>query len=334
MLVRSDGKLVGTIGGGCGEAGVIQKAHLSLTDGQFREELADLTEDISVESEGVCGGTLRVFIEPWQPQPEAIALADELARLGDGSAGLIVHQVIQGEPAPAGPLGRRAILDEAGRPLYSGLPAGFSLPTLPPRRLHQVSHQGTHEVYSERWEPIPTLVVVGAGHIAEPLEQVGRLVGFRTVVVDDRRLFANRERFPQAGQVVCGPILEVMRQIELTPHHYLVLVTRGHTLDMDALRVLIDRSEPLAYIGMIGSKRRVGAVLQLLEREGYPRELFTHVYTPVGLSIGAETPAEIAVSIAAEMISVLRKAGEDTRSMARLTGLHPALRRASLPGDG
>ncbi len=184
------------------------------------------------------------------------------------------------------------------------------------------------QVYSERWDPQPSLVIVGAGHIAEPLEQVARIAGFRTVVVDDRRLFANRERFPEAHQVVCGPILEVCRDIELSRHHYVVLVTRGHTLDMDALRVFIDREAPLAYLGMIGSKRRVGAVFQLLEEEGYGREAFEHVYAPIGLNIGAETPAEIAISVLAEMIAVRRRAGEDTRSLVRISGVHPALRRA------
>ncbi|NIP74191.1 MAG: XdhC/CoxI family protein, partial [Gammaproteobacteria bacterium] len=86
MLVRQDGSLVGTIGGGCGEAGVIQKAKLSLLDGQIREELADLTEDISTESEAVCGGTLRVFIEPWQPGPDNVQLAHLLAELADGGS--------------------------------------------------------------------------------------------------------------------------------------------------------------------------------------------------------------------------------------------------------
>jgi xanthine dehydrogenase accessory factor len=186
------------------------------------------------------------------------------------------------------------------------------------------------QFFIERWEPSPSLVIVGAGHIAEPLESLARMTGFRTVVIDDRRAFANRERFPQASQVECGPILEVCRRIELSPHHYLVLVTRGHVLDMDALRVFVERAEPVAYIGMIGSRRRVNAVFDLLEEEGYPREYFTHVHAPVGLSIGAETPAEIAVSIMAEVIALRRRSGEDTRPLTQLSGRHPSLRRASL----
>ncbi len=333
MLVRADGTLLGTIGGGCGEAGVIQKAKLSLLDGQTREELADLTEAISTDSEAVCGGTLRVFIEPWQPTPERIGLAHLLGELSQCRQEVVLHQVVV-DAGPHSRVGQRLILDPAGEALYSDLPPGLEPPPVPRDRPHQLKTVGERQVYTERWNPAPCLVIVGAGHIAEPLEQVGRMTGFRTVVVDDRRLFANRERFPQADQVVCGPILDVCRQIELSPHHYFVLVTRGHTLDMDALRVLIDRREPVAYIGMIGSKRRVGAVFELLEKEGYGRELFGHVYAPIGLNIGAETPAEIAVSVLAEVISVRRRVNDETVSLVRISGVHPSLRRTKLQPAG
>ncbi len=329
MLVKVDGKLVGTIGGGCGEAGVIQKAKLSLLDGKVREDLADLTEDISIESEAVCGGTLRVFIEPWQPDPASIALARRLIELSDGREQVVLHQIVK-DSGDSEPLARRAIFDGEGKAIFTNVPPGVKLPATPERKPHQLKTVDGYEIYTERWDPVSTLVIVGAGHIAEPLDALARMVGFRTVVVDDRRLFANRERFPEATQVVCGPILEVCRQIELSPHHYFVLVTRGHTLDMDALRVLIDRGEKIAYIGMIGSKRRVSAVFQLLEEEGYGRELFSDVYSPIGLNIGAETPPEIAVSLMAEIVSVCRGAGEDTRSLVRIAGLHPSLRRQTI----
>lgn len=333
MLVRADGSLSGTIGGGCGEAGVIQKARLSLRDGKFREDLADLTEDITTDAEGVCGGTLRVFIQPWQPTPENIALAGQLKNLADGDAEVVVHQVVQAPDGEDDSLGRYIIQDSQGHLLSPSPAAPPELPALPPLpelRHHQLKRVGAHQIYSERWLPIPTLIVVGAGHIAEPLEQMARMSGFRTVVVDDRTLFANRQRFPDATQVVCGPILEVVRQINLNAHTYLVLVTRGHTLDMDALRVVIDRGEPLAYLGMIGSIRRIRAVFQLLEERGYHRAGFEHVHAPVGLDIGAETPAEIAVCIVAEMIGVRRNAGQDTRPMVAKHAIHPALR--PLPG--
>jgi xanthine dehydrogenase accessory factor len=328
MLIKSDGKLFGTIGGGCGEAGVIQKARLSLADGRMREELADLTEDISTESEAVCGGTFRVFLEPWQPRPEHLSLVERLKELAGGGEEVLVHRIVKAEGSPAH-LGLRVLQRTDGSPIWPDVSPVAPLPAPPERKPHQLKQVGDYQIYTERWTPVPTLVIVGAGHIAEPLEEIGRLTGFETVVIDDRHLFANRERFPEAGQVICGPILDVVRQIPLTPYTFLVLVTRGHVLDMDALRVVVERNERVAYIGMIGSARRVRAVFELLEKEGLPRKLFENVRSPIGLNIGAETPAEIAVCIAAEMISVLRGSGTDTRPMFQVSGIHPSLRASA-----
>jgi len=328
MLVKTDGKLFGTIGGGCGEAGVITKAKLALHDGQMREELADLTEDIALDSEAVCGGTFRVFIEPWQPSTERIALAEKLKALADGNDEVLLHRIVKADDNPDH-LGAHIVQSGAGQAIFPDVSPVANLSAPPERKPFQLKQSGGYEVYTERWSPVPTLVIVGAGHIAEPLEQMGRWLGFQTIVIDDRHLFANRERFPQATQVVCGPILDVVRQIPLTRYTYIVLVTRGHALDMDALRVVVERNEPVAYIGMIGSSRRVKAVFQLLEQEGMPRRLFENVRAPIGLNVGAETPAEIAVSIAAEMISVMRASGGETLPMSSVSGVHPSLRKST-----
>jgi len=328
MLIKSDGKLFGTIGGGCGEGGVIQKAKLCLVDGKIREELADLTEDISMDSEAVCGGTFRVYLEPWQPRPEHVAMVERLKELAGGSDEVLVHRIVNADGNPQH-LGARVLQRADGTPIWPDVSPIAPLPAPPERKPHQLKQVGSYEIYTERWIPVPVLVIVGAGHIAEPLEEIGRLTGFETVVIDDRHLFANRERFPKADQVICGPILDVVRQIPLTPHTYVVLVTRGHVLDMDALRVVVERKQPLAYLGMIGSARRIKAVFQLMEEQGYPRKLFENVRAPIGLNVGAETPAEIAVCIAAEMISVLRGNGNDTRPLYEVSGVHPSLRASA-----
>lgn len=336
MLVRQDGTLFGTVGGGCGEGGVITKARLTLLDGKIREELADLTEDIALESEAVCGGTLRVFIEPWQPGEQGLALAHRLRELASTREPVLVHQVVRTEAEAGEGLarpGQRIVQALDGRMVLPERAPDFPLPDAPKRSTHKLLTQGGIEVYTERWDPVPTLVIVGAGHIAEPLESIARLAGFDTVVVDDRRMFANRERFPLATDVVAGPILEVLRQMELTSAHYMVLVTRGHTLDMDALKVLLERKMPLAYVGMIGSTRRIRAVYELLEQQGFKRELFANVHSPIGLNIAAETPAEIAISVLAEIVAVRRNAGDDTRPLMAVSGLHPSLRRTVHPGN-
>ncbi len=322
MLVREDGSLFGTIGGGCGEAGVIQKARLALVDGQVREDMADLTEEISLESEAVCGGVMRVFIEPWQPKH--LDVAQQLAKAVHSN--VRVHTLVhaQSHDSPNA-LGARCIEQVNGQVLYNTLPKQSPQPTKG-RIKRPLQRLEGWEFYTELWSPQPCLVIVGAGHIAEPLETFARMSGYTTVVIDDRSLFANRQRFPHAHQVICAPILQACQNMPLSLEHHIVLVTRGHTLDMDALRVLTNRPEKCAYLGMIGSNRRVCAVFSLLEKEGMPREQFGDVHSPIGLNIGAETPHEIAISILAEIIAN-KKGVQETQTLALrlLSGKHPSL---------
>ena len=167
----------------------------------------------------------------------------------------------------------------------------------------------TLRVFVEVQRQPPHLAIVGAGHIAVPLASLGSLCGFTVTVLDDRPQFANRQRFAQADVVLAAPLRETVRAMvadgRLDKDSYIVLVTRGHQYDIDCLLEVLDA--PLAYIGMIGSQRRVDAVFQLLSRgQGIPSEKFDRIYAPIGLDIGARTPAEIAVCIIAEIINVLR----------------------------
>ena len=143
-----------------------------------------------------------------------------------------------------------------------------------------------------------------------PLASIASLCDFEVTVLDDRPLYANVERFPLADRVIAGPFRDELRTLRETgrgfdPDTYVVLVTRGHQHDVDCLVDLLD--DPLAYIGMIGSRRRIQAVFQLLESEqGIAAGRLDGVYAPVGIDIGARTPAEIAVCIMAEIINVMR----------------------------
>lgn len=154
------------------------------------------------------------------------------------------------------------------------------------------------------------LIIVGAGHIAVPLAAIAATCDFEVTVLDDRPQYAHPARFPTAKQVIAGPFrpeLHKLRGIHgLDNHTYIVLVTRGHQHDVDCLLEVLE--DPLAYIGMIGSQRRIRAVFDLLENEqGIAPEKFDRIYAPVGLDINAHTPAEIAVCIMAEIINVMRK---------------------------
>lgn len=172
-------------------------------------------------------------------------------------------------------------------------------------------------VYVEAYLPLPALVVVGAGHVAQPIAQIGHMLGFEVTVIDDRAQYANRSRFPTANQIIADGFVPVLRSLNLGPRHHVVLVTRGHRHDLDCLREVIQL--PLAYIGMIGSRTRVDIVFRLLqEEEGIDRSHFAKVYAPIGLDIGAQSPEEIAVAVAAELVKIRhRGTGESLSRLGR-----------------
>jgi xanthine dehydrogenase accessory factor len=163
---------------------------------------------------------------------------------------------------------------------------------------------------AERYVPKPRLIILGGGHIALALVKMAALTDFAPVVFDDRPMFANKERFPLAEDVICDDFAKVFERIELRPTDYVVIITRGHAHDTQCLSSLLGCPEP-AYAGMLGSRRRVAIVLRDLENEGFDKERLAKIHTPIGLRIGGVTPAEIAVSIMSEVISV-RRSGDAT----------------------
>jgi xanthine dehydrogenase accessory factor len=165
---------------------------------------------------------------------------------------------------------------------------------------HEALEGPSFQVLVEHHERPATLLIIGGGHIGKALAAIGHLCGFVVEVVDDRPEYANAGRFPEADRITCGRFDEVLRDYSIDPSTYIVCVTRGHRHDEVSLRQVVGSSA--AYIGMIGSRRRVGAVLQHLVEDGAPPEAVARVHTPIGLDIGAETPEEIAVSIMAEII--------------------------------
>jgi xanthine dehydrogenase accessory factor len=161
---------------------------------------------------------------------------------------------------------------------------------------------GHMEVFIEPVESAPHLYVVGAGHIGQHLARIAHEVGFRVHVVDDREKFASPERFPAAAEIAVADIPGWLAEAQLASGSYAVIVTRGHRHDLAALRVLVERS--LKYLGVIGSRAKVKRVFDALVDEGVAPALLAGVHAPIGLDIGAVTPAEIAVSIVAELIAV------------------------------
>jgi xanthine dehydrogenase accessory factor len=228
MLVRDDGSIVGTIGGGCVEADIWQAAREVMESEKPRTLTFNLNQDPKYDTGLVCGGTLDIFVEP----------------------------------------------------------------VLPPALLY----------------------IFGAGHISVNLYKVARSAGFDVTVVDDRAAYANRERFPDAKEIIAEDFDRAMARLAPGETAYLVIVTRGHRDDMRVLRWAVQT--PARYIGMIGSKRKTITIFKELTKEGLAPELFERVHAPVGLDIGAITPEEIAVAITAELIAARRGVERDLRHMS------------------
>ena len=153
--------------------------------------------------------------------------------------------------------------------------------------------------------PRERLIILGGGHVGLCVGEFAAKCGFSVYIADDRPDFANSGRFPWAAGVVCDSFENAIRGFNITPYDYVVIVTRGHSHDADSLRAVLSGTEP-AYLGMIGSRKRVAAQLQMLAGEGYSRDRISRVCTPIGLKIGSVTPEEIAVSILAEVIAYKR----------------------------
>lgn len=162
------------------------------------------------------------------------------------------------------------------------------------------------EIYLEVRRPIRELVVVGAGHIAQPMAHLGAMLGYRVTVLDDRPDFATRERFPDADRLVRADFSDPFAGVPIHARSHLLLVTRGHKYDYECLIRALRMDPAPAYIGMIGSRRRVRATYVQLLDEGIDRALIGRIHAPVGLDVGAETPEEIAVAVAAELVMLAR----------------------------
>jgi len=321
MLVQRGGQISGTVGGGCGEADV-WRAALNVIDTRRPHMVqVDLTEEISMESSGVCGGIFDVFIQPWHGapgmgQPTMLDLTRAITHALKSERAVALATVIEAGGAWRASVGQQALVHENGEMMGALRLPGTSAEFVPqlvqaalssiqagkPRveRAVEVGTENTWaEIFVEPFVPPPVLLIAGAGHIAAPLASLAHLMNYSVSVTDDRASFANRERFPTAKQLLVGDIESRLRNYPITPRTHIVLVTRAHSHDVQGLRAIID--SPAAYIGMIGSQRRVWAVFKLLHDAGVPAAKLARVRAPIGLDLGGSTPEEIALCIMAEI---------------------------------
>ena len=314
MVVRPSGEIVGTIGGGCGEAAVFQAAMSAISDGGRDTMRLDLTDDVTLDTEMVCGGVMSVFIDLWDErdlefleaasegfkESKKLALATPIS-----TTQARLRRLILPDGQTMGTLGDEKVDAWVTSQALEALTQGASRTVTDPQK--------GLEVFIEVQISPPTLIIAGGGHIAVPLARLGTMLGFRVVVLDDRPTFANRERFPEADEVLAADFAETLSTYPLDDQTYVAIMTRGHSHDMECLLQVIE--SPVAYVGMIGSRRRVSGVFELVKAEGYSEESLVRVHAPIGLDIGAQTPEEIALSVIAEVVGVKR--GGSGRSLSQ-----------------
>ncbi len=299
MMVRSDGTIEGTIGGGLVEARVMEACAGMMDKAASAVMDFTLDQELKAGMDMICGGSLTVwlrsFVPPFSPGLEAVfyGVRDFEA---SGKAGLMVTRITGGIPEdpflvdPAGPL---PLLPKA---LAADMEDGKFRGPAPVRQVY-----GLEQFMIEPFAARETLYIFGAGHVGYELGQMASRVGFSTVVIDDREAFANPERFPHASQVLVVPdFATCFENLAVDGRSYIVILTRGHLHDQEVLEQSL--ATDAAYIGMIGSRKKRDQIYGNLMAKGISASRLEEIHSPIGTKIQAETPAEIAVSILGELI--------------------------------
>lgn len=294
MFVGEDGQTYETIGGGNLEFKVQKQAMTTMNtdEPQFVRVKMDSKE---VASDGmICGGEVEVFLEPIQKKHlELYRKLEQMEK--NGKKGILITNL-------NGKL-EKTLVDEdmtlTGDDINIWDKNSFFY-----KNINKIHPQTVEDTLIETIHPSPLLYIFGAGHISQFIAPLANTIGFQVVVIDDRSEFANKERFPDAHELIVKDFQEVFNQLKFSGEEFVVIVTRGHQYDRDVLEESLKRKTK--YLGMIGSKMKVKMILEQMRKLGYDEEKVDNVYSPIGLSINADTPQEIAVSIAAELIKVRR----------------------------
>jgi xanthine dehydrogenase accessory factor len=304
MLVFADGNQCGTLGGGCVEAEVRQRALRVLASGGERPEVLTfhLDDDYGWDDGLICGGRMSILADPLSSARVRDYYRCLRRQIEDGQG---CTQALTLAPAFGLVPGDRFLFDAAGRLIAQttdkALPPEISQSLVPlAQRPAPFSHHGIAYLPIL---PRITLLIVGAGHVGQAVARLAAEVDFEVWVLDDRAFYANRERFPSAQRLLVGAIGPTLHQLAptLTPSTYCLIVTRGHNHDEEALYHLA--ATPAGYVGMIGSKRKIKLIFEDLLAKGVPQEALARVHAPLGLPIGSRTVPEIAISIVAELIA-------------------------------
>lgn len=310
-LVREDGSSLGSIGGGCVEAEVWQKAQKVMKEAKREILHFDLTSEQLAEGGLICGGTIDVFLEPLGE--DFLNIYREAARIRQKGGSAVLATLVSADGDLREKEGSKILIKTSGEKIGSLLgseglekkilsEAEVLLREKKPKVSVLSSEHRRIEVLLEPVFSEPTVYIFGGGHISEQLAPLVKRVHFRVVVIDDREMFANRKRFPEADEVIVSEFEKCFDRLSMNDSCYIVIVTRGHLYDGFVLEQAVKTSA--SYIGMIGSKKKIMTLYQSLIKKGISKETLKRVHAPIGLDINSETPEEIAVSIAAELIKV------------------------------
>jgi xanthine dehydrogenase accessory factor len=324
MLVFPDGGQFGTLGGGCVEAEVKQRALQVLGSSQLRPEILTfhLDDNYGWDDGLICGGRMAILADP-------VPAANGQSKLHSGDYYLRYRDLIEkgqgcteavvlGDQVPGAPIGSRFLFAADGtltaKTISGVVPSIINENLVPLQRRPQPGvRQGIAYLPTL---PRITLFIVGGGHVGRAVARLAAEVDFDIWVLDDRSSYASRERFPSAHRLFVGDIGCQLQNLtnEISPSTFCIIVTRGHSHDEEALYHLV--RSPAGYVGMIGSKRKIKLIYEDLLAKGIPAEDLRKVHAPLGFDIGSQTVNEIAVSIVAELIAC-RNLGQ-TISAARV----------------
>ncbi len=298
MLVSADGRIAGSVSGGCVEAAVVEAARETLKTGTPRLLSFGVADETAWAVGLACGGTIEVFVEV--PPTEVLDAARAVLR-ADRTA--VLPTVVKG---PASLLGTRLVVAEGGETVGSapeGVRAAARTALEGGRRGRQTA--GETDVFVDLVRPFPTLVLVGGVHIAIALVRLARALGYRPIVVDPRPTFADPARFPDADRVIGSWPDEALGEIGLTPGTAVAVLTHDPKLDDPALRAALPSSA--FYVGALGSKATQEKRRRRLLEAGLTEAQVQRLHAPIGLDLGGRSPEEIALSVMAQIVAVRNK---------------------------
>jgi xanthine dehydrogenase accessory factor len=311
FLVKEDGTSFGSIGGGCVEAEVWQGAQDVIKKGQGGLLHFSLTAEQLASGGLICGGNVDIFLEPLVE--EFLDIYRETAKIKQKGGSAILVTLVSLNDAVSGGERSKVLIKPSGEKIgtFSNLEAveqrvheegTLSLRENKPRLVTVSLGTKKMELLIEPVLSEPTVFIFGGGHVSEQIAPLAKKVNFKVVVTDDREMFANRERFPEADEVIVSEFENCFSLLTIDESSYLVIVTRGHLYDAFVLEQAIKTNA--RYIGMIGSKKKIQTLYRNLIKQGIPKETFDRVHAPIGIDIHSETPEEIGVSVVAQLIQV------------------------------